>query len=463
MKETVHKHTSALISINKKLQQENTARKEAEKELIEIKERLELAVTGTGAGLWDWYIKSNKTVFSERWAEIVGYTLEELEPVSIDTWMKLCHPDDLEKSAKLLNEHFAGKSKQYICEARMKHKNGRWIWVLDQGKVCEWDEDGKPLRMSGTHIDITRRKKIENALRESEKRYHTIFAQSPIAIELFDSNGSMIHANQASLKMFGVENIQSVEKYSLFNDPNIKNRYKEKLHQGEIVRFEESFDFEKVRKLNLYPTTRRGIIWLDVLITPLKNDEEFAGFLVQIQDITSSREAEIERERLQKQLLQSRKMEAIGTMSAGVAHNFNNILGIIMLTANAIIDNMPENNENRAYMDLIIKSTKRAADIVEKILVFSSKNMIKKEQVKIKPVLKNTIELLKNISPKNIEIKENISDLSDFIPVSEHEIKQIILNFYNNSVHAIKDKKGIIEINLSKLILLGKILKYTKN
>ena len=263
----------------------------------------------------------------------------------------------------------------------------------------------------------------------------------------------MIHANQASLKMFGVENIQSVEKYSLFNDPNIKNRYKEKLHQGEIVRFEESFDFEKVRKLNLYPTTRRGIIWLDVLITPLKNDEEFAGFLVQIQDITSSREAEIERERLQKQLLQSRKMEAIGTMYAGVAHNFNNILGIIMLTANAVIDNMSKNDENLDYMDLIIKSAKRAADIVEKILVFSRKNMIKEESVKIEPILKDTIELLKNISPGNIEIKENIADVSDFIPVSEHEIKQIILNLYNNSVHAIRNKKGVIEISLSKINL----------
>ncbi|MEH8136783.1 PAS domain-containing protein, partial [Aeromonas veronii] len=83
-------------------------------------------------------------VFNEEWARIVGYKLQELEPISIVTWVKLTHPEDLQKSEQLLKQHFAGELPFYECEARMRHKDGHWIWVLDRGKVGKWDRDGKP-------------------------------------------------------------------------------------------------------------------------------------------------------------------------------------------------------------------------------------------------------------------------------------------------------------------------------
>lgn len=86
----------------------------SEKALRESEQRLDLAVTGTGLGLWDWMVQTGETVFNERWAEIVGYTIEELAPVSIDTWIKLTHPDDLEKSNELLEKYFAGKMDHYM-------------------------------------------------------------------------------------------------------------------------------------------------------------------------------------------------------------------------------------------------------------------------------------------------------------------------------------------------------------
>lgn len=126
--------------------------------------RREEVLWGTSAGTWEWNVQTGETVFNERWAEIIGYRLEELEPVSIETWLSFAHPDDLKVSGERLEAHFAGETDHYECEARMRHKDGHWVWVLDRGKVVEWTEDGKPLRISGTHAEITKRKEAEEVL-----------------------------------------------------------------------------------------------------------------------------------------------------------------------------------------------------------------------------------------------------------------------------------------------------------
>jgi PAS domain S-box-containing protein len=154
-----------------------TERKQAEEQLRESQMRLELALRGANLGTWDWYVQTGRTVFNERWAEIVGYSMAELEPVSIETWASLCHPEDLQRSDELLQQHFAGQSEFYECEARMRHKHGDWIWVVDRGQVVEWDAEAKPLRMTGTHLDITARKQAEIDLRLSNETLEARVAQ----------------------------------------------------------------------------------------------------------------------------------------------------------------------------------------------------------------------------------------------------------------------------------------------
>jgi len=157
------------ITENKQMEDAlKTARNDLEKkvkertaELVEVNRRLADILEGTNVGTWEWNIQTGETIFNERWAEIIGYTLGELAPVSIETWMKFAHPDDLEISNDLLQKHFNGELDYYECEARMRHKSGGWIWVLDRGKVATWTEEGKPLLMSGTHQDITQRKQAE--------------------------------------------------------------------------------------------------------------------------------------------------------------------------------------------------------------------------------------------------------------------------------------------------------------
>ncbi|MHC4874288.1 MAG: sensor domain-containing diguanylate cyclase [Planctomycetota bacterium] len=142
-----------------------TEQKVAEELLTMERRRLADILKGTNVGTWEWYVETGETIFNERWAEIIGYTLNEISPVSIDTWVKYTHPEDLEKSNKLLQKHFSNELDYYEFEARMKHKNGQWIWVLDRGRVSKWSNDGKPLIMSGTHQDITERKNAEEQIK----------------------------------------------------------------------------------------------------------------------------------------------------------------------------------------------------------------------------------------------------------------------------------------------------------
>ena len=143
-------------------------RKMAAEMLATERRRLSDILIGTNVGTWEWNVLTGNTIFNERWAEIIGYTLEEIAPVSIDTWMKFTHPDDLKVSGDLLEKHFNGELDYYECEARMRHKNGSWVWVLDRGKVSTWTDDGKPILMSGTHQDITDRKRAEENLHRLE-------------------------------------------------------------------------------------------------------------------------------------------------------------------------------------------------------------------------------------------------------------------------------------------------------
>ncbi|MBX9894089.1 MAG: PAS domain S-box protein [Nitrosomonas sp.] len=149
---------------------EITKRKLREKEMQYQSLRLSNIIEGTNVGTWEWNVQTGEVIFNQRWAEIIGYTLDELAPMSIKTWLKYGHSEDLKQSEVLLKEHFARKIPFYECEARMRHKGGHWVWVLDRGKVTSWTEDGKPLMMFGTHQDITEQKEREAMLIEARRQ-----------------------------------------------------------------------------------------------------------------------------------------------------------------------------------------------------------------------------------------------------------------------------------------------------
>jgi PAS domain S-box-containing protein len=135
-----------------------TERKRIEADLAEQRRRLSDIIEGTNVGTWEWNLQTGLILIDERWAGIIGFTLAELNPVCLDTWITRVHPQDLEFSNRLLKEHFAGSSDHYECELRVRHKDGHWVWLLARGRLSSRMADGKPLLMSGTHQDICTQK-----------------------------------------------------------------------------------------------------------------------------------------------------------------------------------------------------------------------------------------------------------------------------------------------------------------
>jgi len=146
------------------------------------KVRLTNVLEAAKAGIWDWNIQTGELSCNERWAEIAGYSLAELEPMDSNTWLQLVHPDDLPVLRQELDELFAGIRPFYDQECRIRHRDGHWVWVQDWGKVIDWTEDGKPLLMTGFYIDISTRKLAEERLRDLTRELQILLQTVPVGI-----------------------------------------------------------------------------------------------------------------------------------------------------------------------------------------------------------------------------------------------------------------------------------------
>jgi PAS domain S-box-containing protein len=180
-------------------------------------------------------------------------------------------------------------------------------------------------------VDFIKRKRAENALRESEELFRSIYEESPIGIELYDSDGLLIDVNNACLAIFGVTDASELKGFKLFEDPNVSETVKERLARGEGVRYETAFDFGLVKKNKLYRTTKSGIVYLDISITPLmREDGSLKGYLVQVHDVTDRKrmEAELKR-RLMKYALEEGNLYIITEASPNlVIKAFNDLLKV---------------------------------------------------------------------------------------------------------------------------------------
>lgn len=144
--------------------------------------RLRSIIDGTRIGTWEWNVQNGELAVNERWAEMLGYTLAELMPITIQVWLDFAHPDDLKRSNELLAMNFSKALDYYDYQCRMRHKNGHWIWVHDRGRVMSWTDDGKPLLMSGTHADITDQVATRHALEIEESRLRHLISNLPGAV-----------------------------------------------------------------------------------------------------------------------------------------------------------------------------------------------------------------------------------------------------------------------------------------
>lgn len=142
-----------------------TSRKQTEEALRLGEERLQLALEGSALGIWDWHVANNQIYLSPEWKALLGYEVDEIDD-NLSFWEQLVHPDDLTSVWEALSRHLEAETPVFQEEFRMKAKSGEWRWILSHGKVFERDRAGKPLRMTGTHKDITERKQVEQAIQQ---------------------------------------------------------------------------------------------------------------------------------------------------------------------------------------------------------------------------------------------------------------------------------------------------------
>ncbi len=261
-----------------------TEERRAQQALARSNEQLQMAIDGSGIGLWDWYVQSGVVEFNERWAEIVGYTLEELQPISIDTWTSLCFAEDLLLSQRELERHFAGESSHYECELRMHHKAGHTVWVLDRGRVVERGDDGEPVRMAGTHSDITERHAAQTALRESEERFRMLYENTRIGIMVQDAqSGEFLDANPMAYESLGYHSVAELNTIWLDEAPYRREDAAEML---QVTRLHGNQRFEWVVR-----GAAGELHWTDVSLSLIRLGGE-QRILAAYQDITALKQGE---------------------------------------------------------------------------------------------------------------------------------------------------------------------------
>jgi PAS domain S-box-containing protein len=177
-------------------------RKQTELALKQSEERLQLALEGSGDGLWDWNLDTDELYLSPRWLQMLGYEREDL-PGNARVWEQLIHPDDRLWVMNLLTAHLQDSTVHCAFDYRLRTKSGNWKWIANYGKVVVRDRNGRAVRMSGTHRDITRQKQVEANLREAERRWRSLLEHIHLVVVGLDSRGTINFVNSFFLELVG--------------------------------------------------------------------------------------------------------------------------------------------------------------------------------------------------------------------------------------------------------------------
>jgi PAS domain S-box-containing protein len=421
------------ITERKRMEEElRLAHEELEKRVIERTEQLEktakalrtseeryaLAVQGSNDGIWDLNLATGEIYFSPRWKSMLGYEDDEI-PNKVEEWKKRIHPDDRHMVIETRKAYLDGRIPTYEIEYRLQHKDGSYRWIHGRG-ACLRDSEGKPTRFAGSHSDITDRKRIEDILRESEKKYRILFEESKDAILVSDITGRILDVNRAGMDLFGYtkEELLMLDPVRLYSNPDDRKRLWQQLYSSGFV---SDYELEMKRKDD-------EIIIVHLTVSVLRDDEgKIFGHHGIIHDMT-------ERKKLERQLLQAQKMESIGVLAGGVAHDFNNLLTAISGYGQILLESVPEDNElSQESIRNVMNAAERAAELTRGLLAFSRKQVISPKPVHIDTLISNTGKLIHRIIGEDIEFSTNFSDKNLLVKADPGQIEQVLMNLATNA------------------------------
>ena len=411
-------------------------RRKSENALAETNKQLELVISSTAVGFWDWKVQTGEVEFNERWAEIIGYTLDELQPITIDTWLAHAHPDDMKESVKLLEAHWRGETERYICEARMQHKNGHWIWVLDTGTTVEWDNDGKPTRMIGTHLDITERKNAEQKLQASRHRYQGLVDDIGDTLVIYSheaESGKMLFVTGGIETVFGITQEDAIgQKWTelvnwLPQSLELAQTYVTQLIEGVIhyVQFDMHFTHphgdNRVIHVSCHPVSDENgkVITIDGIVEDITQQKQIEQeLIVALEYAEKANQA---------------KSEFLSRMSHELRTPMNAILGFSQLLE---LENLTE--KQLGNISEIRKAGEHLLQLINEVLdlakVESGHIDFTPETVSAREIIDDCLTLIKPIAQKNdIHVSfDNIDDLN--IYTDRIRLKQTLLNLLSNAV-----------------------------
>jgi PAS domain S-box-containing protein len=369
------------------------------------------------------------------WESALGYTLAELRTGSL---YDIIHPDDVKNTrdtaAELLSN---GEVKNFINRYRCKDGSYRWF---------EWRATSADNLIYSVARDITDRKASEENLKESEERYRVTLKNMPDAVSIMKcSDLKYLYVNDTFCRVLGYTSEELMEKtpYDL-NLPVTAEDHEnlQKFITNKSGTLSQAFKFR----------TRDGTE-LDTLtsFTPIL----YAGqesMIVVVTDVTPLKLALEETKKLESQLAQVQKMEALGTLAGGIAHDFNNILAAIIGYAELAMYQAKSPEKVQKHLAEVLKSSKRARDLVSQILSFSRQGEKKYTPVMLSFAIKETIKMLRSIIPTNIEIRQNLmaAGLAMADPIQIH---QMMMNLGSNAVQAMGERGGVLEVDLHQVII----------
>ena len=398
------------------------------------------AVEGAGDGVWDWNMQTNDVYFSPIWKGMLGYNQDELIN-TIDTWRDLLHTEDKASAYEILSDYLNGNTTYYRNEFRLRCKNGLYKWILARGILISKDADGNPLRMIGTHSDISRRKETEKQLTLSDTALNIINQ----GILITDSEQKITWANNAFEELTGYEKAEMLGKNCRFlqgplSDPETVKEIKKALYEHEIF-FGEILNYHKDK------TT----FWNKLTILPVVDAQnKLTNFISISRDITEQKKIETGLRERQQQAEQANQVKSqfLAMMSHEIRTPLNAILGMQDLLVNT-----PLNAQQAEYVKHAAEGgallLRLVNDILDLTKVEAGKIDLEKLDFDAASMLKICTELLDvKAQEKEVALHTIIEpDTITWIKGDPYRFRQIILNLVSNAIKF--TEKGSVTVKLS--------------
>ena len=427
--------------------QDITQRKKTERALQQHRAMLQGLFNAVPVGL---AIIKNRTfsAVNKRLSDMLGYSQAVLRGTSTRKMYE--NNDEFFRIRKELYGELWRSGKHKYVETRLVRSDGT---VRDVSLFAAPIDANDPRDGAAVAIeDITDRKMAEKALRESEFRFRSFYNTNPEGIILLDFQGLVLDANKAFLNDSGYSLKQCIGRHfkDFVDDEEAQARCVEAILtlKAGISNQTPLLVSYKTADSTIVPVAAKG--WLVV-------DEESRPMYIGIFVKNLAREKALSEEKaaLEKQIIQSQKSEAIGTLAGGIAHDFNNILGGLLGYAELALLKTPntEDNQAREYMQRVLEIGLRAKELVQQILRFSRHSKTKMEPVNIGPIIEETVRLLRSTIPTTIEIRQEILAQDDRILGDATQIHQVLMNLATNGYHAMRKGGGILTISLQQVHL----------